>query len=316
MPHRRCRKSSAMFLCGVLILFFGQITIYPVRGQTGSEPIKIERSAAKVDQNQSLDPAAQIIIQEGDTLWSLADKYEMSLEQLTQINQIRYPDHIRVGQKLMIQAQKQNTDQPQSHSQLPKDNPQKDNPEKQIPEEVKMFEFHMEEASHLSRGQQVPEHPLQEQVLNEQVLKEQTSKVQESKKIIETAQAPKKETYIVEVAQSEIDLLARVIYAEARGEDFEGQVAVGAVVLNRLKSSGFPNTIHDVVYQRGAFTAVIDKQIHLTPNEEAYKAAEAALRGEDPTGGALFYFNPKTATDQWIKSRAVIKTIGNHTFSI
>lgn len=310
MPHRRCRKSSAMFLCGVLVLFFGQITIYPVRGQTGSEPIVIERSAAKVDQNQSLDPTVPIIIQEGDTLWSLADKYEMSLEELTQINQIQYPDHIRVGQKLMIQAQKQNTDQPQSHSQLQKDNLEKDNPEKQIPEEVKTFEFHIEEASRLSRGQQAAEHPLQEQVLNEQVANEQ------SKKIIETAQAPKKETFIVEVAQSEIDLLARVIYAEARGEDFEGQVAVGAVVLNRLKSSGFPDTIHDVVYQRGAFTAVVDKQIHLTPNEEAYKAAEAALRGEDPTGGALFYFNPKTATDQWIKSRAVIKTIGNHTFSI
>lgn len=118
------------------------------------------------------------------------------------------------------------------------------------------------------------------------------------------------------VTQEELDLLARVIHAEARGEDFMGQVAVGAVVLNRVEDHRFPSTIHDVVYQPGAFTAVIDKQIHLTPNQSAYLAAEAALNGEDPTNGAIYYYNPKTATDRWIKTRPVIKTIGNHTFSI
>jgi len=119
-----------------------------------------------------------------------------------------------------------------------------------------------------------------------------------------------------QVTQEELELLARVIHAEARGEDFEGQVAVGAVVLNRVKDHRFPNTIHDVVYQPGAFTAVIDKQIHLTPNQSAYLAAEAALNGEDPTEGAIYYYNPRTATDRWIKTRPVVKTIGNHTFSI
>lgn len=117
-------------------------------------------------------------------------------------------------------------------------------------------------------------------------------------------------------SEEDIDLLARVIYAEARGEDFEGQVAVGAVVLNRLADPHFPKTVRAVIYQQGAFTAVSDKQINLKPDDEAYRAAEAAIAGEDPTDGAIYYYNPKTATDRWIKSRKVIKTIGNHTFSI
>jgi len=118
------------------------------------------------------------------------------------------------------------------------------------------------------------------------------------------------------ISQEELDLLARVIYAEARGENLEGQVAVGAVVLNRLKDPQFPKTIKEVIYQRGAFTAVDDKQIHLLPDEKAYQAAKEALQGQDPTGGALYYYNPKTAKDKWIKSRPVIKQIGNHNFSI
>lgn len=118
------------------------------------------------------------------------------------------------------------------------------------------------------------------------------------------------------VTEEEIELLSRVIYGEARGENFEGQVAVGAVVLNRLKDPHFPKTMWGVIYQPGAFTAVKDRQIHLDPNDQAYKAAEAALSGLDPTNGAIYYYNPRLATDRWIKSRPVIKRIGNHTFSI
>ena len=118
------------------------------------------------------------------------------------------------------------------------------------------------------------------------------------------------------VSKEDVELLSRVIYGEARGENFEGQVAVGAVVLNRLKDPRFPKTMRDVIYQSGAFTAVDDKQIQLDPNDQSFKAAEAALSGLDPTNGALFYFNPRLATDNWIKSRSVIKRIGNHTFSI
>ncbi len=113
----------------------------------------------------------------------------------------------------------------------------------------------------------------------------------------------------------EMDLLARVIYAEARGEDFEGQVAVGAVVLNRLEDPDFPKSLYEVVYQPGAFSAVQDRQVRLKPDEAAREAAAAAVSGEDPTGGALFYYNPAIARDRWIKTRPVLKVIGNHTFA-
>ena len=113
---------------------------------------------------------------------------------------------------------------------------------------------------------------------------------------------------------SDLNLLARVIYGEARGEPYTGQVAVGAVVLNRVRSSSFPNTISGVVYQSGAFDAVRDGQINLTPNSTAKKAAQDALNGWDPTGGAIYYFNPDTATNKWIWSRPLIKQIGKHRF--
>lgn len=113
---------------------------------------------------------------------------------------------------------------------------------------------------------------------------------------------------------SNLNLLARVIYGEARGEPYTGQVAVGAVVMNRVKSSSFPNTISGVVYQSGAFDAVKDGQINLTPNSTARKAAQDALNGWDPSYGAIYYFNPSTATNKWIWSRPMTVTIGKHRF--
>lgn len=117
-------------------------------------------------------------------------------------------------------------------------------------------------------------------------------------------------------SETDIELLARVINGEARGEDFEGQVAVGAVVLNRVNHPSFPDTIHDVVYQRGAFSAVKDGQIKKSVTESCKKAAIAALNGADPTNGAVFYYNPETATCSWIKTRTPVKKIGNHLFCI
>ena len=113
---------------------------------------------------------------------------------------------------------------------------------------------------------------------------------------------------------SNVNLLAKVIYGEARGESYTGQVAVGAVVMNRVKSSQFPNTISGVVYQSGAFDAVSDGQINLTPDATAKKAAQDALNGWDPTYGAIYYFNPSTATNKWIWSRPMTVTIGKHRF--
>lgn len=273
-----------MFLCGVLVLFFWQSTIYPVSGQMGSE--RMEQLATKVEKPQKLKIQSQV------------------------------PDQAQVNSLFSVLSQGLSLSSSQA----------------QTVEGVITVEIMMEDSIsqgsanvsenslHLSRGQQTPERTLEESLKDHDAKKqnflEQDAKKHVAQEYVVKEEKPEEKTPKVKVSQADIDLLARVIYAEARGENFEGQVAVGAVVLNRLEGSGFPKTLHGVVYQPGAFTAVIDKQIHLTPDEEAYRAAEAALAGEDPTGGALYYFNPRTATDRWIKSRAVIKQIGNHTFSI
>ena len=110
-------------------------------------------------------------------------------------------------------------------------------------------------------------------------------------------------------------LLARIISAEARGEPYEGQVAVGAVVMNRVRHPSFPNTIAGVVYQSGAFTAVTDGQFGQPIADSAYRAAADALNGWDPSGGAIYYYNPAKTSNAWIRTREVIKTIGSHIFA-
>lgn len=113
---------------------------------------------------------------------------------------------------------------------------------------------------------------------------------------------------------AQVDLLARLISAEARGEPYSGQVAVGAVVLNRIRHPSFPNTLSGVIYQSGAFTCITDGQFNEPVAESAYRAARDALNGVDPSGGAIYYFNPSTATSAWIWSRPLITVIGKHRF--
>ena len=115
-------------------------------------------------------------------------------------------------------------------------------------------------------------------------------------------------------SSSQVDLLARLISAEARGEPYSGQVAVGAVVLNRIKHPSFPHTLSGVIYQSGAFTCITDGQFNQPVAESAYRAARDALNGVDPSGGAIYYFNPSTATSSWIWSRPLITVIGKHRF--
>ena len=114
----------------------------------------------------------------------------------------------------------------------------------------------------------------------------------------------------------EIDLLARAVYSEARGEQFEGQVAIAAVIMNRVEHPNFPDSIPGVIFEPQAFTAVSDGQFWLQPDQTAYRAVEEALKGEDPSGGALYYYNPATATSPWIFSRRTITRIGNHVFAL
>lgn len=115
---------------------------------------------------------------------------------------------------------------------------------------------------------------------------------------------------------SDLQLMARAINGEARGEPYEGQVAVGAVILNRVKDSKFPNTIAGVIYESGAFTAVSDGQINVAIKDGStvLKAAQDAMNGWDPTNGSIYYFNPDTATNKWIWSRPLVKKIGKHRF--
>lgn len=115
---------------------------------------------------------------------------------------------------------------------------------------------------------------------------------------------------------TDLQLMARAINGEARGEPYEGQVAVGAVILNRVKNSQFPNTVAGVIYEKGAFTAVADGQINVPIKEGStvLKAAQDAINGWDPTNGCIYYFNPDTATNKWIWSRPLVKKIGKHRF--
>ncbi|MFD0711334.1 spore cortex-lytic enzyme [Paenibacillus sp. GCM10027626] len=116
------------------------------------------------------------------------------------------------------------------------------------------------------------------------------------------------------LSDNDLKLMANAVFGESRGEPYEGQVAVAAVILNRLKSKNFPNSISGVIFQPGAFTAVADGQIWLTPNETASRAVRDAINGWDPSGGCEYYFNPETATSKWIWTRPQVKTIGKHIF--
>ncbi|RJG22352.1 spore cortex-lytic enzyme [Paenibacillus thiaminolyticus] len=116
------------------------------------------------------------------------------------------------------------------------------------------------------------------------------------------------------LSANDLKIMANAVYGEARGEPYEGQVAVAAVILNRVKSPSFPNTVSGVIFQPGAFTAVDDGQIWLEPNEQARQAVQDAINGWDPSGGCLYYFNPVTATSKWIWTRPQVKTIGKHIF--
>ena len=122
--------------------------------------------------------------------------------------------------------------------------------------------------------------------------------------------------YMSKQENYDLYLLAKCIHAEARGESYLGKVAVGAVILNRVASPDFPNTVYGVIYQPWAFTCTEDGQINLEPDRASYQAAQDALNGWDPTYGCIYYYNPKTATSSWIWSREVVTTIGDHVFCV
>lgn len=135
------------------------------------------------------------------------------------------------------------------------------------------------------------------------------------KKIADNKEAEKKSKEVISITNDELYLLSKLVSSEARGESYEGQVAVAAVVINRVLDSRFPNNIKDVIYQKNAFSVVNNGEIYKNPTDSAYKAAREALYGSDPTSGAIYFWNPEIATCSWIKTLDPYKRIGNHVFA-
>lgn len=309
-----------------------QASVYPVLG-LGNETNSNEHTNGA---------ASSIVVRQGETLWQLAERYQSSVDELVKLNQITRPDRIKEGQVLWV---------PNHETKIYPQNYELMAVKEYTAEKVRVAEqekvpwwvsilrcipafatISRQSFSTADSGSLAPEDMTAKQVQTYEIYVNKASEPsggnpsvpadRQEAENTKAVSAVKPESQAISrglgrsASQEEVELLSRVIYGEARGEDFLGQVAVGAVVLNRLQDPRFPKTIQGIIYQSGAFTAVDDRQIHLDPDDQAYKAAEAALSGIDPTSGALFYYNPKTATDKWIKSRTVVKRIGNHTFSI
>ena len=286
-----------------MCLFLWQVTVFPALGQGSNNAIE-----------NSINGTIKIVVQHGETLSGLAQNYQTTVDELVKLNEVKSPDNIREGESLWVPSSMVEKRPKKIEDIVVADN--------MVTPSWWMNALHrriVQQAPviltfEIFVNPETPEPPLIN-TLPEDIDAVQKQTVQKTASIGAETQVLSRSLGRL-VSKEDVELLTRVIHGEARGENFEGQVAVGAVVLNRLKDPRFPKTMRTVIYQSGAFTAVDDKQIQLDPNDQSYKAAEAALSGVDPTNGALFYFNPRIATDNWIKSRSVIKRIGNHTFSI
>ncbi len=306
-----------------MCLFLWQASIYPVLGEGNDN-----------EANSNNSGTIKIVVKRGESLWSLAQTYHTTVEQLVALNQVKTPNQIREGESLRVPDGDDSGKAIKTVTAAAVDNTLDTANTLDVLEvpwwvsilrSMPTFASINNQRLSASRSSNVlsdvqlaqPKIPTYEIIVNEDT--ELMDKSQTAAAVpvpVETEGEILSRSLGRLVSKEEVELLSRVIYGEARGEDFEGQVAVGAVVLNRLKDPRFPKTMRGIIYQTGAFTAVKDKQIHLEPDDQAYKAAEAALSGLDPTNGAIYYYNPRIATDRWIKSRPVIKRIGNHTFSI
>lgn len=288
----------------MMCLFLWQASFFPALGQGSDNAFENPINTVK------------IVVQRGETLWGLAQSHHITVDEIVKLNKVKSPDNIREGEALWIPNRVVEEKPEKIEDIIVSDNTV--NPSRWVNALHRRFVQVGQESTiqtyEIFVNKETPDLPLINKLPDDIVaVKKRT--------VLKTASVEAESQILSRslgrlVSKEEVELLTRVIHGEARGENFEGQVAVGAVVLNRLKDPRFPKSIRAVVYQSGAFTAVDDKQIQLDPNDQSYKAAEAALSGQDPTNGALFYFNPRLATDRWIKSRSVVKQIGNHTFSI
>ncbi len=274
------------------------------------------------------------VVQEGDTLSEIAHNYDISVEELKKVNDIAKNTWIKVGDELVIPKSKNEKENKTLDKKLfSKDLNSKDdflsfdknstysirvNDNRELPEvnipSSQIVTYHVGVGDTLydlardfntSIGVIMALNNMENSIIrNGDDLRLPINNLSSREVITKT------------INDKDIELLARIIFAEARGEPFMGQVAVGAVVINRVLSSYFPDDFYEVIYQSRQFSAVSDGQINLTPNNTAYKAAKEALKGKDPTMGALYYYNPKIAENKWwFATRKQIVTIGDHVFA-
>ena len=275
------------------------------------------------------------VIQKGDTLSKVADNYNISIEELERANNIEKEMVIKAGEELIIP--KNNNDNNKNNEKNKKLFSEKiksknevfsfdnnstysvrvnDNKEKievNIPSS-KLITYHVsigDTLYDLARDFNTSTGVIM--ALNNL----ETSIIKAGEKLkVPINNLTEREVLSKTITNKELELLARVIFGEARGEPYIGQIAVGAVVINRVVSARFPDDFRSVIYQAGQFSAVSDGQINLTPNKKAYKAARAALNGKDPTRGALYYYNPKIAKNKWwFDTKDPLVTIGDHVFA-
>lgn len=271
------------------------------------------------------------VIQTGDTLSEVADKYNVSIDKLKEVNDIKKGKIIKAGEELIIpKKENEKNKKPKLFSKkIKSDNKSfsfdnnstysirvNDNKQKidvDIPS-YQLITYHVSLGDTLyelardfntSTGVIMALNNLENSIIRAgDNLKVPINNLTEREILSKT------------ITNEELELLARVIFGEARGEPYIGQVAVGAVVINRVVSSYFPNDFRSVIYQSGQFSAVADGQINLRPNRTAYRAAREALSGKDPTRGALYYYNPRIAKNKWwFETREPLVTIGEHVFA-
>lgn len=237
--------------------------------------------------------AAVYQVQNGDTLYQIAANHKITVEELKRSNNLK-SDTIYAGQTLQVPVYVQHRVKTGESLYL-------------IAKQYGSTVASIKSANNLSSNTIQPGKVLQVPV--------DAAAIQNSGSndaVVTTSRGGYYRSY----SQAEWDMLAQVVYGEARGESYKGQVAVAAVVLNRMDNDAFPDTMYGVVFQKNAFTCVSDGQYYLTPNRTAYQAALEAMHGSDPTGGCLYYWNPATATSSWIWTRRIETTIGNHVFGL
>ncbi|TDX46613.1 cell wall hydrolase [Orenia marismortui] len=270
-------------------------------------------------------------VEQGDALINLAHKFDVTIDQIREANNLKENEFIKVGDKLIIPQNYEIPEQTQDKfsfytkrdelSEYKLDLNQEYKVKIEKKKNKKRFDLSGLKTLnyYIKRGDNLYD-LAKEFNTSISVLKELNDLDNNMIRLGDQIKLPinnltPKEVLYHTISNREFELLARLIYGEARGEPYVGQVAVGAVILNRVIGSYFPNNITDVIYQPRQFSPVANGQINLRPNRTAYQAARAALRGEDPTRGAQYFYNPRTAKHQWwFKTRKVLVQIGNHVF--